>query len=237
MSVVNNLHAWHPEEIRYLEKLSRTCQELSNRYKALYTAYKSKQVKYKLPTIILGSVLGLASFGSAQFGEGNQNKIAIFVGATNIVISIISSVEAFLKLGENMSGSLVASTSYQKLKEKIDVELSIPEDGRTGSGLMFLRECYSEYQKIGDLAPAVLVRNRYITEETSKLHPYDGTSHAPPSPAPMDEDVGGYVPVLPVFSRKDKRIEPTVEIDATDVEVGLLGGRRSKVVDIPNPRQ
>lgn len=171
---------WMVEEIRYLEKLSVTCQELANRYKALYTTYKNKQIKYKLPTIILGSVLGLASFGSSQFGQENQNKISIFVGAANILISVVSSVEAFLKLGENMSGSLVASNSYQKLKEKIDVELALPPEGRSSQGLVFLRECYAEYHKIGDLAPAVLTKNRYIMEETTKIKHFTPTvEHTP----------------------------------------------------------
>lgn len=168
---------WMPEEIRYLEKMSRTCQELSNRFRILYNEYKRKQIKYKLPTIVLGSILGLASFGSSQFGEANQQKISIGVGAVNIVISIVSSIEAFLKLGENMSGSLVASNSYQKLKEQIDVELALPIENRTSSGIIFLRECYAEYQKIGELAPAVLTKNRYITEEYSKVQPFLHTPH------------------------------------------------------------
>lgn len=170
-AVVSSLsHMWFPEEVKYLETLSNACKELANRYKEMYCKFKGQQTKYKMPAIVLGSVLGLASFGSNQFGEKNSRNISLFVGVTSLFISIISSVEAFLKLGENMSGSLVASMAFQKLKERIDVELALPEDNRSSNGLVFLRECYQEYQKIFDLAPAVLTRNRYIT--STQVEPY-----------------------------------------------------------------
>lgn len=214
---------WMVEEIRYLEKLSSTCQELANRYKALYNMYRSKQIKYKLPTIILGSVLGLASFGSSQFGQDNQNKISIFVGAANILISVVSSVEAFLKLGENMSGSLVASNSYQKLKEKIDIELALPPEGRSSQGLIFLRECYAEYQKIGDLAPAVLTKNRYILEETKKLKLFSPTWQHTPRSESFEE-------------YKRARLARTT-VDGTDhvgIEITMTPpSNKPRIIDIP----
>lgn len=217
MTIVD--HVWLPEEVRYLEKVSKTCQELSNRYRVLYTSYRSKEIKYKLPTIVMSSMLGLFSFGSNQFGEKNQNKIAIFVGATNIFISIISSIEAFLKLGENMSGSLVASNSYQKLKEKIDVELAIPPEGRSSQGLVFLRECYAEYLKIGDLAPAVLSRNRFITEEASKVKPFLHT--------PFSDLQDAFRSSYETFRRK--HVEPSMlEIRVEDT----YGKRPQTVVDL-----
>ena len=58
-----------------------------------------------------------------------------------------------------------------KLKESIDIELGLPIEDRTSKGIIFLRECYSKYEKIWDLAPHILKNVRFIRPS------YDPHSH------------------------------------------------------------
>jgi len=167
----NDNNPWLTSEIWYLQQISTTCEELSNRYMRLFHMYRRKRMHYKLPVIILGSLIGLTAFGSGQFSESARAPINITVGVVNILISIISSIEAFLKLEEYMSGSLTASQSYQKLKEKIDIELTISKERRRS--IVFVRECYSEYMKINEIAPPILSQNTYILVEYEKIPHYN----------------------------------------------------------------
>jgi hypothetical protein len=67
-----------------------------------------------------------------------------------------------MKIGENMSGCLLTSASLAKLKESIDLELSLGVDDRSNSGIIFVRTVASDYEAILNAAPAVLKRVRFI---------------------------------------------------------------------------
>lgn len=144
---------WPREEEEYLMKVSDQCQDLSTKYNEIYNTYKVHETRFKLPVIVLGSVIGMLSFGASQFGNDNTDRITIGVGVSSIVISIISSIEAYLKIGETMTNSLVTATQLKKLKEKIDIELAILPEYRTSSSTVFLRQCHGEYMDIIEKAP------------------------------------------------------------------------------------
>jgi hypothetical protein len=117
----------------------------------------------------------LASFGNSNFPENFQNYVNIGVGACSIFIAILNSIESYMKIGEIIGGTLQASINFQKLKESIDVELSLPVDNRTSQGIIFLRQCYQNYEKYWDLAPNILRKMRFIRT----------TSGAPISTTPL----------------------------------------------------
>lgn len=144
---------WPREEEEYLMKVSDQCQDLSTKYNEIYNTYKVHETRFKLPVIVLGSVVGMLSFGASQFGNDNTDRITIGVGVSSIVISIISSIEAYLKIGETMTNSLVTATQLKKLKEKIDIELAVLPEYRTSLSTVFLRQCHGEYMDIIEKAP------------------------------------------------------------------------------------
>jgi hypothetical protein len=149
---------WPREEEEYLMKVSDQCQELSTKYNEIYNTYKVHETRFKLPVIVLGSVVGMLSFGASQFGNDNTDRITIGVGVSSIVISVISSIEAYLKIGETMTNSLVTATQLKKLKEKIDIELAVSPEYRTSSSTVFLRQCHGEYMDIIEKAPPLQFR-------------------------------------------------------------------------------
>jgi len=162
---------WLPEEEVYLKDLSKLCQELSCKFKRYHDVYKERQAKFKIPAIIISSITGIISFGTSNFPPQYSNYVSIGVGISSLFIALINSIESYMKIGENMSGSIQASMSFQKLKEAIDIELALPEEDRTSKGIIFLRECYSKYEKIWDLAPNILKNVRFIRPS------YDPNAH------------------------------------------------------------
>ena len=149
---------WPREEEEYLMKVSDQCQHLSSAYNEIYNTFKVHETRFKLPVIILGSVVGMLSFGASQFGPDNTDRITIGVGVSSIVISIISSIEAYLKIGETMTNSLVTATQLKKLKERIDIELAVLPEYRASSSTVFLRQCHNEYMDIIEKAPPLQFR-------------------------------------------------------------------------------
>lgn len=154
--------SWNREEEEYLRDLSRLCEELCQKFKIYHDIYKSRQAKFRIPSIVISSITGLASFGNSNFPEEYQNLVNIGVGACSIFIAILNSIESYMKIGEIIGGTLQASINFQKLKETIDVELSLPVDNRTCQGIIFLRQSYQNYEKYWDLAPNILRKMRFI---------------------------------------------------------------------------
>jgi hypothetical protein len=154
--------SWNREEEEYLRDLSRLCEELCQKFKVYHDVYKSRQAKFRIPSIIISSITGLASFGNSNFPVEYQNLVNIGVGACSIFIAILNSIESYMKIGEIIGGTLQASINFQKLKETIDVELSLPVENRTCQGILFLRQSYQNYEKYWDLAPNILRRMRFI---------------------------------------------------------------------------
>lgn len=153
---------WLPEEETYLKELSKLSQELSCKFKRYHDLYRDRQAKFKIPAIVISSITGIISFGTSNFPPQYSNFVSIGVGISSLFIALINSIESYMKIGETMSGSIQASISFQKLKESIDVELALPPEDRTSQGIIFLRECFSQYEKIWDLAPNILKNVRFI---------------------------------------------------------------------------
>ena len=153
MMVDNTL--WLPEEEEYLSKLSRICQIKSIKHRNYYMAYKRKDAKFKIPAIIISAITGLVSFGTSSYPEDSRELVSIFIGISAVSIAIVNSIESYMKIGEIMAGCLQASISLQKLKEHIDIELLLPPSDRGTQGILFLRDVYSKYEKINELAPNV----------------------------------------------------------------------------------
>lgn len=153
---------WLLEEEVYLKDLSKLSQELSCKFKRYHDIYKERQAKFKIPAIVISSITGIISFGTSNFPPQYSNYVSIGVGISSLFIALLNSIESYMKIGENMSGSIQASMSFQKLKESIDVELTLPIEDRVSQGIIFLRECYSQYEKIWDLSPNILKNVRFI---------------------------------------------------------------------------
>lgn len=152
---------WNAKEEDYLNALSKSCRELSVRFKQIYDKFLSYQTKFRIPSIVISSTLGLISFGNGQFGD-HGNVINIIVGVGGVILAIMGSVESYLKIGETMSNALLASNKLQKLCECISLELALPANERSSSGIMFLRSCFNQYEQILDNAPSVLKKLRFV---------------------------------------------------------------------------
>ena len=153
---------WKPDQEAYLRDLSKTCEALSTRYKQSYDHYRKLEARFQLPAVVISATLGVAAFGNSQFDHDTQRSINIAMGVVGLGLGILNSIQSYLKIGTTMSGCLLASVNMSKVKENIDLELSLPIEDRGNSGIVFLREAFNHYEKHLDAAPPVLKRVRFI---------------------------------------------------------------------------
>jgi hypothetical protein len=154
---------WDDSIESYLRQLSKNCAELSQRYKQIYNALVRRERYFKIPTICISSITGLLSM--LNTGMTDTMPINVTASILSLVITITNSVEAYLKVGQNMSASLLTSKEFLQLKEAIDVELSLKVENRTTDGLVFLRDRYNEYLKILEMMPPLLHYQRFVMPE------------------------------------------------------------------------
>jgi hypothetical protein len=208
---------WPREEEEYLMKVSDQCQFLSIQYNEIYNDYKVHETRFKLPVIILGSVVGMLSFGASQFGPENTDRITIGVGVSSIVISIVSSIEAYLKIGETMTNSLVVATQLKKLKEKIDIELAVLPEHRASSSTVFLRQCHGEYMDIIEKAPPLQFRGI--------LSRLKNTFRRSPGPTATGGGTGtGHEAIQQKFRTLIDRVREQTRLNAAQAAAGITTG-------------
>lgn len=177
VSPSNPDQVWCDEEEEYLRHLADACQYLARKYRASYELRKSQQAKFRIPSIIIGSISGVASFGTSTFPPDMQQYVSIVVGGASILIAILNTIESYMKIGELMGSSLQASTNFLKLADDIAMELAIPRDIRVSQGILFLRETFALYQKYLDLAPPIKIV-RFVHDHASQAPHAPHATHA-----------------------------------------------------------
>jgi hypothetical protein len=159
---------WYEQEERYLHVLHDICVQLSKEYMQLYIISHKFQTKLRLPSIILSSLSGVASFGSSSFGNSIQRYISIGVGLVNVGIAIVQTYESYLKIGDIVSKALTCSTAFKKLADDIYCETFIPVENRNSNGITFLRDCFAKYQTIIDQAPPLEFHGKVFSDSLKK---------------------------------------------------------------------
>lgn len=162
-------HDWITAEEDYLRDLAKLSEDLAQRFHKYHLFYRHQQNRVRIPIISVSSVSGLLSFGTTVFPPSMQPFVAIGVGVANMIVALVGSVESFLKIQEIITGSLVASLNFTKLCEQITVELALPRDRRNSPGIVYVRECYSAYEKFWEASPTVFSRIRFVRPYTRGL--------------------------------------------------------------------
>jgi hypothetical protein len=138
---------WLNAEEVYLTTLRDTCDELRGEYLYLYNLNKNRLYQLKLPAIVMSSVSGFVSFGSANFDTRIQT-INIATGVIGLTVAILNTIESFFGLNTTMVSAKATSLALQMLSQKITLELSLDVCDRSMNGILFLRDSFNEFEMI-----------------------------------------------------------------------------------------
>lgn len=134
----------HEEELLLLQQYSN---ELYKKYHKLFIDYTKKRDKYKIPVIILSSIVGVINLSNASYiPKQYYVYISIGTGLLSIMCSILASIEQLKKIGETMNKSLNSYLNFKMLSDEISHILRIPINERDKTGLEMVKYYFQKYQ-------------------------------------------------------------------------------------------
>ena len=117
--------------------------------------YRYKYYCFSIPVIILSTLTGTANFGMDSYvPEGNKQLATAIVGGLNLFAGVLSTLQNFLKVAENMESSRSCCVAWSKLQRSIQIELSL-DPSRRQNCHDFLKICRAEYDRLTELSPVV----------------------------------------------------------------------------------
>jgi len=137
---------WSNDIESLLEEIRQNSINLSNSHKNSYFFYKKTAKYFRLPTIILSSINGVAAVGLTAYLD--QQHISGLVCLLSVLIGIINSIELFLKVNDNMEIEREMSKEFYTLSIDIYKILQLERGNRQVSGLNYLEKKYNTYQKL-----------------------------------------------------------------------------------------
>jgi len=133
--------------------------------------YRYKYYCFSIPVIILSTLTGTANFGMDSYVPENSKQLATaIVGGLNLFAGVLSTLQNFLKVAENMESSRSCCVAWSKLQRSIQIELSLDPNRRQNCH-DFLKICRAEYDRLTELSP--IVDDDIIDTFKSKFKEYD----------------------------------------------------------------
>ena len=138
--------SWSDDIEKVLEEIRMNAVQLSTSHKQNYFFYKSLYKYFKIPTIILSSCSAVSAVGLQNYiGQQHISGIVCLLGLT---ISIINSIELFLKLQETLEMELNCSKEFYNLSIDIKKTLLLDANNRQLGGSIYLDKKYNDYIKL-----------------------------------------------------------------------------------------
>ena len=143
--------AWDDSVEKLLQKY---CDEAKTReclHRKAYYRFKKLTTCFQLPIIILSAVGGSASFLSKGY-PGAEEYIINCTAGISILVSIISAVASYLKLGETKSKHETAEISWQNFYNGIKHQLNLRKELRSEPE-DYINEVKTSYDRLFEISP------------------------------------------------------------------------------------
>ena len=122
----NDISCWSLETELLLAEWSEKASCFRWLYSRSEKKYKYRYYLFSIPVIILSTLTGAANVGMDSFvNDTNRSMVSAAVGGVNIFAGILSTLQTFLKVCENMENHRSAGISWSKLGRNISIELAI----------------------------------------------------------------------------------------------------------------
>ena len=134
--------------------------------------YSSLNAWFTIPAIVLSTISGTASFAQSSLPTAYQVYSPMAIGAINIFIGILTTVQQYLKISELNEAHRVSSISWDKFSRNIRIELAKRPEERMDAG-HFLKLCRQEFDRLMETSP--IIHDDIIKEFKRKFEGKPGT--------------------------------------------------------------
>jgi hypothetical protein len=137
---------WSADIEAVLDNLRENCVTMSKNHKESYFFYK-KVVKYfRIPTILLSSIGSVSSVGLTNYLH--QNHISALTCGLALIVSILNSIELFLRITDTMEKENECSKAFYALAVNIKKNRMLDRSRRQQEGSVYLEKTYSQYMML-----------------------------------------------------------------------------------------
>jgi hypothetical protein len=160
------------------EKLLSEWSEKASCFRWLHSRceikYRRRYYLFSIPVIVLSTLTGTANFGMESYvPEDQQAAATAIVGGLNLFAGILSTLQNFLKVAENMESHRQAGVAWSKLGRNISIELAL-DPSRRAIASDFLKISRAEYDRLIEQSPCITddiistFKSRFKDYEVSK---------------------------------------------------------------------
>jgi hypothetical protein len=158
----------HIEWTKENEKIMVEWCDVAQCYKWLnaraHSRYSYMHAWFTIPAIVLSTISGTASFAQTSLPTAYQTYSPMAIGAINIFIGILTTVQQYLKISELNEAHRVSSISWDKFARNIRIELAKKPEERMRCE-HFLKINRQEFDRLMETSPMV---NESIVNEFNK---------------------------------------------------------------------
>jgi hypothetical protein len=146
--------SWSSDVECLLDNLQQNCVHLNKFHKRRFFYFKNITIYFKIPTIVISSIASVATFGLG--GYLSQSNISGIVCLMSLSVSILNSIELFLKINETTILELETSKAYYQLSASIHKTLKLERNNRKTSGLDCLEKFYRDYSELYESSALII---------------------------------------------------------------------------------
>ena len=133
---------WTQDYEDILDKIRINSINLNKSHMKNYFYYKKLGKWFQIPTIILSSFNSVFSVGFKYTSQENISSVSALI---SLIVSIINSVQLYLKIEDNMEEENTISKQYYTLSSDIYKILQLNKEHREGDSKEILNEYYNQY--------------------------------------------------------------------------------------------
>ena len=134
--------------------------------------YSYMNAWFTIPAIVLSTISGTASFAQTSLPIAYQTYSPMAIGAINIFIGILTTVQQYLKIAELNEAHRVSSISWDKFARNIRIELAKKPEERMDAA-HFLKLNRQEFDRLMETSP--IVNESVVNEFNKKFKGKEGT--------------------------------------------------------------
>jgi len=145
---------WSPENENILVEWGDVAQCYKWMNSASHEQYSNYLAWFTIPTIILSTISGTASFAQASVPHRVQMYAPVVIGTINIFVGILTTIQQYLKIAERNESHRVSAISWDKFSRNIRIELAKAPNERMDAG-HFIKMCRQEYDRLMETSPVI----------------------------------------------------------------------------------
>lgn len=150
----SNKIAWSNQLEEFFAETGEKAQGYAYLHKRAEAKFSFRRSCIDLPVIVLSTIAGTLSIGSASlFGDNQYSATAI--GCLSLGVGVLNTISTYFSFAKRSEGHRLCSIEYNKLFRFLSVELSLPREERMACGdlLKVVKEQYERLQEISPLIP------------------------------------------------------------------------------------